>query len=117
MYILWKEVTKRVETLTIEDSFVRILNLFEGVTMKERMKNSFKEALMSKLRVRNDEITALEAKYGMSFSEFQRAWDKDQIADKYSYEVEGDYIDWEALEMDKRKLLNALAEVRELDNE
>ena len=100
-----------METVTIEDRFVRILNLFEGVTMEERMRNSFKEALMSKVRVRNDAITALEAKYGMSFAKFQHAWDKDQIADKYSYEVEGDYIDWEALEMDKRKLLNALAEL------
>ena len=76
-----------METVTIENRFVRILNLFEGVTMEERMRNSFKEALMSKLRARNNEITALEAKYGMSFSEFQRAWDKDKVADKNSYEV------------------------------
>ncbi len=36
----------------------------------------------------------------MTFEEFKDLWNKNEIKDKYSIEVEADYIEWEALEND-----------------
>jgi hypothetical protein len=34
------------------------------------------------------------------------------VKDKYGHEVEGDFMDWEMLEMEKRDMLSALARLR-----
>ena len=44
----------------------------------------------------------------MKFEEFRRAWEAEKIKDKYSHEVEADYIEWEALEMEKERWLELL---------
>ena len=48
----------------------------------------------------------------MTFEEFKDLWDKGEIKDKYSIEVEADYIEWEALEMEKRHWLALLRRLK-----
>jgi hypothetical protein len=74
--------------------------------LKERFLKSIEEVLVNRLKEYNNRISSFEAKYGMPFVEFALAWDNDRIPDKHSHEVEGDYMDWEALEMSKKKLLD-----------
>lgn len=102
-----------MEKIILDDITLETLSLFEGRTIEERFRKSIEEILTNRLRDYNGRISSFEAKYGMPFVEFNRAWDKDQIVDKHSHEVEGDYIDWEALEMSKKKILVTLSQIRE----
>ena len=70
------------------------------------------EALQSKLERYGRELLMFEQKYGMSFREFDQNWDAGQIEEKYGYEVESDFIDWEMLEMEKKELILVLANLR-----
>lgn len=36
-------------------------------------------------------------KYGMEFSEFKERFNKEEIPQSYSHEVEMDYLEWEGL--------------------
>lgn len=42
-----------------------------------------------------------EAKYGLTFADFAQAWQEGKIPDKYSHEVERDFMEWEARRMEK----------------
>ena len=50
----------------------------------------------------------------MTFEEFKYLWDKGEIKDKYSIEVEADYIEWEALEMEKKTLAGFIEKTENL---
>ena len=52
---------------------------------------------------------AFEQRYGMDFQAFQEAWRKDQVAGKYSYEVERDYWEWEAAVTEEERLQQMLS--------
>ncbi|HLP46453.1 MAG TPA: hypothetical protein VK186_15435 [Candidatus Deferrimicrobium sp.] len=49
----------------------------------------------------NREILKFEKKYGLKFKEFEKMWDEGKIEDKNSNEIEGDFMDWEMMEMEK----------------
>jgi hypothetical protein len=53
-----------------------------------------------------------EKKYGITFSEFERLWDEGKIADNHGYETEGDFMDWEMMEMEKKELLSILSKMQ-----
>jgi hypothetical protein len=61
-----------------------------------------------KLKDCNGKIALFEARYGVDFDTFKNSWNKSKITNKHSYQVESDYIDWEALEMLKKDLLGVL---------
>ncbi len=63
------------------------------------------EIVKSKIKECNELIAHFESKYGMKFEEFKIKWKTGKIKDRYSHEVESDYIEWEALEMEKRKII------------
>lgn len=71
-----------------------------------------KDLLHFKLREAEQEAKSFEARYNMTFPQFQEAWQNDQIADKYSYKVEKDYWEWEAAHTEivwLREMLEKLA--------
>jgi hypothetical protein len=41
----------------------------------------------------------------MTFEQFQARGEEKDISDQFSYEVEGDYLEWEGLVSRKKKLL------------
>ncbi len=65
---------------------------------------ALKELLRLKLNEAKERKLAFEAKYGRPFESFKTAWDADEIADRYSYEVESDYWEWEAAVTDELQL-------------
>ena len=67
-----------------------------------------KDLVRLKLQDAEQQIKTYEKRYGMPFEQFQQAWEKDQIADKYSYEVEKDYWEWEAAQTDLSRLREML---------
>lgn len=43
------------------------------------------------------DIKTLENKYHMTFEEFKKKFNNENIPDSYSYSVETDYLEWEGL--------------------
>lgn len=101
-----------MEKVTLSKSAREALKLLEGKSLQEKLERSFIQTLENRLAQCNTEILKFETKYGLTFVEFARAWDAGQIPNQYSYEVESDYCDWEALDMEKKKLLKALLNLK-----
>ncbi|MCZ6679798.1 MAG: hypothetical protein O7E52_21410 [Candidatus Poribacteria bacterium] len=99
-------------TITVNDRLLKALQLFGETNIEKQMSEFLQEILVNKLKACNDQVLPFEVKYGMSFSEFDRAWDAGLIPNPHCHEVESDYIDWEALELEKRKILGVLVDLR-----
>jgi hypothetical protein len=63
-----------------------------------------KDLVRLKLQEAEQQIKSFEKRYGMAFEKFQQAWETDQITDKYSYDVEKDYWEWETAHTDLPRL-------------
>jgi hypothetical protein len=88
------------------------MEIIRGKTYEEKIEMLALDSFVSKLKECNEEILEFETKYGMSFGEFEKAWDEDGIRDKHSHEVETDYIEWEAIEQEKSRWLSVLRKMR-----
>ena len=86
--------------------------MVQGETYEEKIRILAVEKVQSDLEECNRGILKYESKYGMTFEEFKDLQDKNEIKDKYSTEVEADYIEWEALEMEKRHWLSLLRRLK-----
>jgi hypothetical protein len=64
-----------------------------------------RESLERQIRTCNDALSHFEAKYGLTFADFARAWQEGKIPDKHSHEVERDFMEWEARQIEKEDLL------------
>ena len=70
-----------------------------------------KDAIEHRIEKIRKEIDNYEKKYNMSFEEFKKKFENDEIENSYSYEVEMDYLEWEGLisRLNKNnKILNEL---------
>lgn len=85
---------------------------FGEASLKSKLPQLLLAALESRLEKYHREILCLEAKHGISFSEFAQLWENGQVENPHSYEVESDYVDWEMYEAEKRELLLALRNMR-----
>jgi len=88
-----------------------VMNFFdyiEGDTLNRKIFNLVDANLLGRLHECEEEIYKFEAKHRMSFSEFKEAWNKGRIPDKYSHQVERDYMVWEGLEVEKKKWLSLM---------
>ncbi|MBU1486782.1 hypothetical protein KKH56_01860 [bacterium] len=65
---------------------------------------TLKDSIDHRLEIIEREISAFERKYKMFFKEFKHNWDEGKIPDKYSFEVERDYWEWEGLISRKGKI-------------
>jgi len=61
-----------------------------------------------RLKEAREQRESLQQRYGMDFRAFKQAWDEGRIPNKYSYEVERDYREWEATVTDEAKLREML---------
>lgn len=55
------------------------------------------DAVQFKLDRLDRDIKRFEERYGCTFSEFDRAFQRDEVPNASSYEIEQDYLDWEGL--------------------
>ncbi len=65
---------------------------------------ALKELLRLKLNESKERQATYEEKYGLPFEAFKVAWEADEIAERYSYQVESDYWEWEAAVTDESRL-------------
>lgn len=56
------------------------------------------DAIDHRIEKIESEIKKYEEKYSMTFAEFKGKFDRDEIPDSYSYNVETDCLEWEGLE-------------------
>ncbi|MCP5108237.1 MAG: hypothetical protein GY950_32930 [bacterium] len=89
-----------------------LVESFGREVLKERFHTFFISALENQLEVYSREILKFEKKYGTSFHEFEKMWDRGKIENKHSHETESDFIDWEMVEMEKKELLSALSRLQ-----
>jgi hypothetical protein len=95
-----------MEAVLLDEKLVERLQSFSGETMEDKIIYLARETMAAKLKECNERISDYEFRYGMSFKNFNMAWDRDGIPDKHSYQVESDFIEWEALEMEKQYWLS-----------
>lgn len=67
-----------------------------------------KDALLLQLQEVSKKIVVFEAQYNTSFLEFKQHQPKMSAAQRYSYENESNYLDWEALESYKLDLMRVI---------
>lgn len=91
-----------------------MLDSFGKEILKEKINSLILSAMEMQLKKYNREISKFEKKYGHTFNEFEKMWDEGKIEDKYSNEIEGDFIDWEMMEMEKKEFLTILSRVHHL---
>lgn len=72
-----------------------------------------KQVLFSQLQEISRKIAVFEGKYNQGFEEFKKSWKQKNRKEKFSYDTESDYQDWEALDEYKRELMQALHVLRE----
>ncbi|TDA70276.1 MAG: hypothetical protein D9V47_02005 [Clostridia bacterium] len=98
--------------IALDKRIEEALTLIEGRTPEEKIVFSVIKVLEHRLEDCHRKLGSYEAKYGMPFRSFIRAWEKGEIPGKHSSEVESDYMDWEAYEMERRNLLRVLRKLR-----
>lgn len=94
-------------TISIDERTKKMLEAFSGRDYEEKFGNMIRESIKAKIKECNDLIADFETKYSLEFEEFKRLWDEGAEEGKHSHVVE-DFIEWEALEMEKGEWLRLL---------
>lgn len=92
-----------MRNLTLDERVVKRLSDFAGDRTEDKILYLVREVVIARLRECNERIADFEFRYGMPFNQFDAAWER--MPEKHSYSVESDYIEWEALEMEKQHWL------------
>ncbi len=67
-----------------------------------------KDAVEHRIEKIESEIKKYEEKYGMSFEVFKDKFEKEEIPDAYSHEIEMGYLEWEGLVSRYKKYISIL---------
>jgi len=102
-----------MENIQIPNSMKEILQFAEGKTIQEKLARLLLSDLENRLRSCTERLYGFEKKHSLAFKEFKEAWEKDEVPDKFSYEIESDYMEWESLEDEHDLLLSKLREMKE----
>lgn len=63
-----------------------------------------RDALAYRLEQIETDLRAFESKYGMTFDSYRQRWESEDRDEDYRWEVERDYLEWEALVTQKQRL-------------
>jgi len=102
-----------MEALNISDPVKELLEYAEGDNLNEKLVKLIVSDLETRLHVCTERLYEFEKKYGSNFQEFKEAWEIRTTSEKYSYEIERDYFEWESLDDERRLLLSQLRAVKE----
>lgn len=69
------------------------------------------DALRMRLRDIVDQVGTFEATYGRTFEEFAADWNAGRVDDRFSHRVERDFMEWEALTMERQEILGLIREL------
>ena len=104
--------------VTVGEKLIRVLEAFApGEDLETKLENVTRERLESRLGECNAALSGFETKYGMPFAEFAVAWQAGNIPQRHSYEVERDFMEWEARQMEHSDLLAAVQDLSRPDAE
>jgi hypothetical protein len=85
-----------------------VYRVLADLTQEPRLQVALPLAIKDLLRLKLVETRGrrrdFEQRYGMDFDSFKQAWNEGRIADRYSYQVECDYREWEAAVTDEVRL-------------
>jgi len=104
-----------MKTLDISESMVEAMDYIEGDSLEGKISQLLINDLKNRLQRCSDRIVEFEAKYGYEFSEFKQAWQRKEINNRYSHEVESDFIEWESLVEERKYLLSKLKKLSTTD--
>ena len=94
-----------VAEATISKPLHRILSELTGAERFDiALHLATKDLVRLRLKEAEETLDMFAGRYGMSYEQFQNAWEEGRIADKHSYEVEKDFWEWEAAHTDSVKL-------------
>ncbi len=94
-----------VAAATISKPLHRILSELTGAERFDiALHLATKDLVRLRLKEAEQNLATFVGRYGMSFEQFQSAWENGQIANRHSYEVERDFWEWEAAHTDSVKL-------------
>jgi len=68
------------------------------------IKMTLKDAAKYRLNEINKSIKKFSGKYRIDFSNFEKSWKEGKIKDKFPYNIEKDYLEWDSLITRKNKL-------------
>jgi hypothetical protein len=101
-------VDQMLETVITKPIYRLLTDLTREPRVEVALLLAMKDWVRLKLGETREQKKAFEQCYGMDFAAFKRAWDEGRIEDRYSYEVECDYWEWEATVTDEERLRQAL---------
>lgn len=102
-----------METLQIPNSVKEMLLYIEGKSIKDKLVRLIMSDLENRFRSCTERLYEFEKKYRLPFRQFKEGWETDISSDKYSYETEKDYIEWESLDDEHDFLLSQMRAVKE----
>lgn len=102
--------------VTVSDKLRRVLEeITPGANLEAKLENLTRASLEPQLRTCNEALSHFEARYGLSFPEFARAWQEGKITNSHSHEVERNFMEWEAQHLEKEDILVAARECTQLE--
>jgi len=92
----------------ISPQLLKILTDLTGETkLDSALRIIAKEAIQHRLEHIAECVQTLEQKYGTSFEQFEVRFQRGEIPQQHSYEIEQDYLQWEGLVCRQRRLREA----------
>jgi len=102
-----------MEALQVPDSVKEMMSYIEGGTIQEKMARLVMSHLENRFRSCTERLYDFEKKYRLPFKQFKEGWDANTSGEKYSYETEKDYMEWESLDDEHDLLLSQMRQVKE----
>jgi hypothetical protein len=101
-----------MKTIALADDMVDNLALVPGKDVEEKISRLLENTFVLNLRECEDYLFKFESKYGMDFKSFAELWDQGGIPEKYSHDVERDFMEWEGFTMERASLLKTLRNLK-----
>ena len=101
-----------METLQIPNTLKEMLLYIEGKSLQDKLVRLIMSDLENRFRSCTERLYEFEKKYKLVFMQFKEAWKTDASPEKYSYEIEKDYMEWESLDDEHDFLLSQMRAVK-----
>lgn len=91
-----KQIPKQTKKILADITGEPRLNVAINMTLKDAAKYRLSEI--------NKKLKKFNEKYKNDFNKFEKLWKEGKIKDKFSYNIEKDYLEWDSLVTRKNKL-------------
>ena len=102
-----------MKTLQISNLVKEMLQDVKGKSFEEKLTMLLVRDLENRLHSCTERLYEFEKKYGQVFQEFKEAWETDKVPERYAYEIERDYMEWESLDDEHDLLLSQMRKIKD----